>query len=80
MHVHGCIWVPAGEKINKSKAVGSEEMPASTSWCSVVFGYHVVTGHAQENDWSGLGHMVVMPVHDMTKSSKFYKISRGFRD
>jgi hypothetical protein len=27
-----------------------------------------------KNDWSGLGHMVVTPVHDMTKSSKFYKI------
>jgi len=27
-----------------------------------------------KNNWSGLGHMVVMPVHDMTKSSKFYKI------
>jgi len=27
-----------------------------------------------KNDWSGLGHMVVTPVHNMTKSSKFYKI------
>jgi len=34
----------------------------------------VLVVRLSKNDWSGLGHMVVMPVHDMTKSSKFYKI------
>jgi len=27
-----------------------------------------------KNDSSGLGHLVVMPLHNMTKSSEFYKI------
>jgi len=36
--------------------------------------HHLPRFTLSKNNWSGLGHMVVMPVHNMTKSSKFYKI------
>jgi hypothetical protein len=55
---------------SKSVADGSHYISITGKQRTLVF----VVAHLSKNDWSGLGHMVVTPVHNMTKSSKFYKI------